>query len=326
MATEKIDSGVSSWEVQPIELDSVDAREIDARTFQREYVNQCRPLLIRGATSHWPAAERWHRADYLQKALNGNSLEFFRQTRPEMRWRRTLWPERFEPVFAAEASETADFSDLANLAAQNEVVFAYALELSRESSLAPLVDDIGNFPFLPDPGPTHYYKPKRAFVHGLSYTDWHYHPDDETLMCQFGRSKLVHMLPPSQQNWDVFYEVAEQVDIVGTARPDRFPRLKTLHPFVAQVHHGDAIYIPPNWWHAVDCAEAGRDCGVTVAYCWGSPLHIRSDPRFPFHRFYMRHGRLKNRLKVIAASVIWAGLSVTGGALRTIPGSIAPLR
>ena len=200
-------------------------------------------------------------------------------------------------------------------------MFAYAQKVDSDTPLSGLESDIGQFDFLPRRRNTNSYAPLRAFLHGISYTDWHYHKDDETLMCQFGRSKVVHLLPPDQHTWDVFYEIGSRELRYGDADPAKYPGLATLKPRIAEVHPGDALYIPPNWWHAVACQEPSDRLGITLAYCWGSPWHILLEPRFPFRKFYIRHGPLRRRAQLAAAAVAWKGLDLAGRTLPNVPGS-----
>lgn len=320
----KWSSGVRSWG-QPIgDVKSIDHGDISAEEFRTEFIDRCRPVLIRSATTHWPAAKLWCAPDYLAHTLKDVKFEVHTEPVIEMSWRRRLWPDRFAKVFDAHsrgvASLVVSFDNLMELATSKDVVFAYSVKIDKSSSLSVLHDDIGGFDIVPNPGRPHYYPPLRAFVHGISYTDWHCHPDDNTLMCQFGRSKTLHLLPPDQFTWDVMLDVAQHEDRVGPADPERFPRLKTLKPRVAVVNPGDAIYIPPNWWHAVACTEEAAQLGVTVAWCWGSPLHIRSDPRFPYRSIYAQHGPITNRLKMAAAAIVWRALALSGKTLAEIPG------
>ena len=234
-----------------------------------------------------------------------------------MRWRRKQWPDRFENRFAQQPTTELSFMDFESIARSQDPIFSYALGLNSSTSLAALEPDVGTFYFLDEIQTPNYYKPLRAFVHGRSYTDWHYHPDDETLMCQFGRSKTTYILPPTQATWDVFFEIAHEENWIGAADPNRFPKLKALKPIAVVVEPGDALYIPPNWWHAVECNDRTDRVGMTVAYCWGSPFHVRLDPRFPFRRFYLRNGRPLRRFQLGAAAALWGALRLVGW--RTLP-------
>lgn len=323
-------SGVRHWGQPLQDVESVNDGDISAEEFRVDYIDQCKPLVIRAATAHWPAAERWRDPDYVAQKLRDVKFYVHREPVIELSWRQRLWPNRFASVFEAHArgvsASVVSYDEFIQLAASNELVFAYSVQIDESSSLSALHADIGGFNIVPHPGRPHYYKPLRAFVHGMSYTDWHCHPDDNTLMCQFGRSKTLHMLPPDQDTWDVMFDVARHEDRIGAADPDRFPGLKTLKPSVAVVHPGDAVYIPPNWWHAVECSETSTQLGITVANCWGSPLHIRCDPRFPYRNIYMQHGRRARQLQLVASTFIWRLLQLTGKTLAEIPASTAAAR
>ncbi len=312
------DSGVARWGRPAETLSEIHAPDIDAEGFRRRYVDTAQPVVLRGATRHWRAAERWSDPAYLAKRLAGQTFRFHREPVIEMRWRERHWPRRFGHVFDGQSSETLSFAEFARLARGDATIFAYAVGLD-DDGLAALRDDVGGFAFVSRPGPPNYYRPLRAFMHGISYTDWHYHPDDSTLMCQFGRRKTVHLLPPDQSTWDVITSVAEHRDLIGPASASDFPQLTELRPYVATVETGDALYIPPNWWHAVQCDTRCERVGLTLARCWASPLHLRLDPRWPFHRFYQRHGPIKRRVQLVAAGLAWRLMAVAGGTLPEIP-------
>lgn len=149
--------------------------------------------------------------------------------------------------------------------------------------------DVGGFPFLRNPPPPLIYTKKRAFLFGRSYTDWYFHPSDETLMCQIGGSKRVALLAPDQRNWDTMLDVVSHERFVGVPDSKRFPEFRKLRFRSVIVDHGDALYIPPYWWHAVESVDGGASWGATIAWCWGSPMHILLDPRFPARQFYLKN-------------------------------------
>lgn len=316
-------SGVQHWGQPVQDVDYVNDGEIGAAEFRAEYVDQCRPLVIRSATQHWPASERWRDPEYIADKLRDVKFGIHREPVIELSWRQRLWPDRFAKVFETHArgveTYVVGYDELMQLIASDEIVFAYSVQIDSTSSLSPLHDDIGDFPVVPRPGRPHYYKPLRAFVHGVSYTDWHCHPDDNTFMCQFGRPKTLYLLPPDQATWDVLFDVAQHEARIGAADPAQYPQLKTLTPRTAIVNPGDAVYIPPNWWHAVECTEVSTLLGITVAKCWASPLHIRSDPRFPYRKIFKRHGRLSHRVQLAVSTLLWRLLDAAGRTLEAIP-------
>lgn len=311
-------SGIDVWRTPISRVDSIDRRDLSHRRFQCEYVNKCRPLHIRGGASLWPANQRLNEKDYLVDKLGNEQFSVFTKPVRELRWRESFWPDRFKESFNKEDRSTLNFVELQERAISQEFVFAYSVRLEKSSKLAGLAEDVADFEFLPNPRPPRYYTPLRVFLHGRSYTDWHYHPDDETLMCQFARKKTVTLLPPSQV-WDIFFEVARMQDYIGTADPSAFPKLASLQPSVVEVEHGDACYIPPHWWHAVECKDTTPALGFTAAYCWRSPNHIRFDPRFPYRHFILTAGKFRKRAKIALDTILWNSLRMTGKALREIP-------
>jgi len=78
------------------------------------------------------------------------------------------------------------------------------------------------------------------------------------------------------------------------------------------VHPGDAIYIPPHWWHAVECPDARDGLGITLAYCWRSPAHIEFDPRAPYKKCAGRHGTWKRRARLATEKARWAAMRISG--------------
>ena len=254
-------SGTEHWARSVCDVVQVDAARLTVDRFRREFVNVCQPVLVRNATRHWPAFTHWHDDAYLDDALGREHFAVHREPVVEMRWRERHWPEKFAGAFNDEGSATVSFAALRDLVERDEIVFAYAVGIESDTALAALRSDVGGFDFVPDPRRPHYYKPLRAFVHGRSYTDWHYHPDDSTLMCQFGRTKTVHLLPPDDDTWDVFFEIARHKQRIGDSSADEYPKLCGLEPRQAVVEPGDALYIPPNWWHAVSCALRGLTAG-----------------------------------------------------------------
>ena len=303
-------SGIELWGTETKAVESIDGTDLGRDEYYCSYVDLCRPVLIRGATKDWSASRRWLNCDYLATALKQTAFNVYKRPVLELKWRKDLWPDRFKDVFADETPSPMDFPELAGLAAGNEFVFAYANPIRSSTALEPLSGDTAEFGFVGDFPRPRYYGHKRAFLHGRSYTDWHYHPNDETLMCQFGPSKVVDLLPPGQVEFDILLEIARHEPWIGGKTSADFPRLQELKPLRVHVRSGDALYIPPHWWHAVACPDTGGRLGITVAYCWGSPDHVRLDPRFPYRRFLLRHGTLRKRIRLGIDAARWLGLGM----------------
>jgi len=254
----------------------VDASELSEREFSAEFVEHMRPCLIRGAIRHWPAVKLWPSPDYLRQRVGNREVSICLAPRiehpaaakgnPELRQRmdNASRPMRFEGFLEHLISGERGHCVL------------HAASLRDGEPLAPLARDVGGFPFLHAPRPARFYPNHRVFIYRDSYTDWHIHQLDETLMCQVKGSKEVLLLPPDTESFRTMKKMAEQLGYLADVDWEKFPELKTLKPFRVTVGGGDALYIPTCWWHAVEPIE--MDWGITLSWCWGSPLHL-FDPR-----------------------------------------------
>lgn len=74
---------------------------------------------------------------------------------------------------------------------------------------------------------------------------------------------------------DVYFEDGDC--FAGSAR--------NLAPLIADVGVGDALFIPPYWWHGV---EAKPGFSITIPYCWRSPFHVIGALRQPANRYLRR--------------------------------------
>lgn len=301
-------SGVENWGVAVSPVESLASAGLARNEFLGRYVDPGRPVLLRGAVRHWPAFERWTDPASLAGRLHDGTFAVHRRPVLELKWRSSRWPKRFGARAGGEAIQRVSFPELARMARDGEFAFAYAVTLSAGSPLGALETDTGAFSFLAPVPPPRYYPPRRVFLHARSYTDWHYHPDDETLMCQFGAPKTVTLLPPDTVSFKVLLGIARHEDYMGGHDAARFPGVTRLRPRQVVVDSGDALYIPPNWWHAVECTDNGGRLGLTLAHCWGSPEHVRLDPRPPFRRFLLAHGTPRERLRVVRNGLRFATL------------------
>lgn len=236
------------------------AEELSEETFLSEYVAHSRPVVIRGAVAHWPARTKWRDKDYLKKR-SGHHRVF-------------AYPHEY---LDAKAS---------NEIGKRELSFAEAVDFLHAPGTASgfvgtatpieLLPDVGDFGFLSaSVEPAFYYHDIRYFLFRNAGTTWHYHPFDETLMCQLiGRKRVgfVHTLSPRPYAIrNIFVGGSYYTD------PRAFDRFDNSgHAwFEATLEEGDALYIPPLWWHGV--VALTPDFGVTAPVTWRSPLPVIAD-------------------------------------------------
>jgi hypothetical protein len=161
-----------------------------------------------------------------------------------------------------------------------EMAFAEAVERlnARETGCAivataaplELQADLGGIAFLSGAAPAFSYPPARYFFYRNAGTTWHYHPFDETLMCQIVGSKRIGLLnvhTPSNAAVRALFLKEDYYD-----DPVLFDSLAGLPWFSADLEEGDSLYIPPLWWHGIVPTHDGF--GATATVTWRSPLHV----------------------------------------------------
>jgi len=279
-------------------LSAIDATELTAQRFRRELLEPMRPCLIRGAVRHWPAFNKWKDVDYLRQCVGNPHVVV--TTAP-------LVQPPHSPVNDEAHRQGAFFDLLAELTSGRRGHYVLHAPLRSNSPLSPLAEDVLGFPFLKMVRPPFSYPPKRAYLYLDSYTDWHYHFTDETLMCQVKGTKEVLLLPPDRVSFDLLNSIRKSTGAMWNVDVRQFPQWANIRPFRALVSPGDALYIPTFWWHAVESVDG--EFGWTVAWCWGTPLHL-FDPRLPGVRRTL-HTSLGSRYAPLAlAAAAWSLLSL----------------
>jgi hypothetical protein len=246
-------------------IPSVEAAALNEERFLESHVNRHAPCLIKGAVRHWPAVEKWRDAQYLTaKCADARVLAsrdvnrpYGRQSIERMPWGRFI-ESAFNPAIPYLCAPTID--------------------LLPRGQFRPLLEDVGGFPFAPHLPPSRLYARHRVFIYRGCYTDWHHHPTDETLMCQLVGSKWVGLLPPDQNTWNnVFSAFKKEEHLRGNFHPT-----EKLPLACARVDAGDALYIPPFWWHGVQACDG--QFGVTLAQTFATPWHLLADLGVPAFR------------------------------------------
>ncbi len=185
-----------------------------------------------------------------------------------------------------------------------------AADVSASHILPPpeLAADLAEFFFLTQPEPPFFYLSDRIIFFRRAGTSWHYHPWDETLMCQVKGPVTVGLLDVRNPLHPHIRHVFFKEDYYD--QPFAFNALPAegLPWFQANLETGDALYIPPLWWHGIVATR--EEAGVTAPVSWKSPSHVIADdypqdghsrdrhhwrdPRRPYPepcRFFLGRGR-----------------------------------
>lgn len=296
-----------------------EAGRLDARTFWRRYVLQNRPCLVKGAVTQWPAFRRWADADYISSRVGDFEIQascsprvegFGLRPGPQDRiairetYDRLLPPEKVRQLLPR--LRTPD----------DEVLF---IELRpADAAVRCLGEDLtadgARFPFLPDPPPPRFmYGGWAAMFYKNSYSDWHFHPGTDAMMCQVLGTKDVLLLPPTQLSWDQVVPVHVEQWKVYDVDLEKAPAYREVRPYHVVVEPGDGLFLPVNWWHTVQARP--REFGITTPITWDSPYR---DLRQPATRHFLRV--LWRQQKLIAAAALLASVYGTVASRLREPG------
>jgi hypothetical protein len=234
-------------------LPEVGAAGLTQASFFANFVTQSRPVLIKDAVAHWPARVKWRDPDYLKRQSGHHPIYYY----PHENYaslRRQARDEVMLPL--AEALDRLR-------APETEIGFCCT------ATPVEVMGDLPGFNFVEKVQPAFFYPNIRYFLFRNAGTTWHYHPFDETLMCQVIGAKEVGLVsldnPHHLQLRDIFFREDYYED------PSVFVSLADgeIDWFMTRVEEGDALYIPPLWWHGV--VPVTREFGITAAVPWSSP-------------------------------------------------------
>ena len=249
-------------------ITTIDAEQLTPKMFIEYFVSNNRPCLIKGAVKHWPAIKKWRDPDYLKAKCGDSPTTYY----PHMNYDHTDNMKVDETV--------KPFSFVLDILCHpsSDITSAPSLMFDKPPFLA-LAKDVAGFSFLPSPPKPLLYPASRSFMYKGAGTGWHYHFVDETLMCQVIGSKKVGLLPPDTETDNIVYDAFTTDAYLSNGDCFDPTTASKLKPMLAIVEPGDALYIPPFWWHGVE--TIGSSFGITVANCWRSPLHVMGDLSFP---------------------------------------------
>jgi hypothetical protein len=103
-------------------------------------------------------------------------------------------------------------------------------------------------------------------------------------MCQINGTKRVGLLPPGIPKAKF---VSEFLNAERYLEGEALDADLDLKPMIVDVEEGDALYIPPYWYHGV--MPVDDKVGFTLAFCWRSPIHILGKFSIYFVRKLYRH-------------------------------------
>ena len=247
---------------------------IDRARFEAEILPGDAPVVLRGVASSWPAVARGHEsplalAQYLAAMDNGRPVNalmmrpeeggrlFFDATMTNFNYVHTKVPVSH---VLEQILRYAQFERAPAVVVQSAAITHCLPELKRDHVL-PLLDESVE---------------PRAWVGTATVTPAHFDESHNIAVCVAGRRRFTLFPPEQVANLYVgpldHAPAGRPISVVDFANPDfdRFPRFREAlaHAQVADLEPGDAIYMPPLWWHHV--VSTGQ-LNMLVNYWWAPP-------------------------------------------------------
>jgi hypothetical protein len=257
---------------QPI-AEIIDVRTLDRERFEREVVAAARPVVLRGLVAEWPAARLGRESPeaicrYLVERDNGAPVDVI-----------LLRPEEKGRIFYNAAMDGFNFiKNRLPLSRIVEQVARYSAFDTPPAVAAQSAPIRGCLPRFLDENPMPLLDASiepRIWVGNRATVPAHF-DDAFNIACVVAGRRRFTLFPPEQiGNLYIgpvdFAPTGAPISLVDFAAPDfaRFPRFREAQQraLAAELMPGDAIFIPPLWWHHVQALE---DCNILVNYWWGA--------------------------------------------------------
>jgi hypothetical protein len=234
------------------------ASSLSREEFWDKFVAKSLPCVIKGAVSHWPAMRNWRDKEYIKKRSGHRQVHYYPH-------------ENFASPRQERQKEIISLSEALDRLHDENVAVGFV----GTNNAVELLADTGDLPFLGKVQPAFFYPFIRHFMYRNAGSTWHYHAFDETLMCQIVGTKRVGMLSLDNPHHFAIRNIFFLENYYDD--PGSFAAFENaeLNWFTATVQEGDALYIPPLWWHGVITVSDGF--GITAPVPWRSPLPVIAD-------------------------------------------------
>lgn len=230
--------------------------------FTQNFKDAALPVILSDLTSSWQANKKWS-IDYL-KEIAGDKIVPVYSSQPAR--------DKQHQHAASAHLKLSDYLDMLKQGENDLRIFFYNI-----LKLAPsLLDDFS----YPDLGMKYLKRLPVLFVGGAgTKVQMHYDIDlAHLVLCHFGGPKKVLLIPPDQTRfiYKVPYSFSALHD-VDFSNPDlsKYPAVKHLNGYVADLKHGDALFIPSGFWHYVIYEDIGFSMTLrSIPTDWKSRLRL----------------------------------------------------
>jgi len=218
-------------------VDVVD--EINKEIFLAKYKESETPVVMKSFTKDWPAREKWS-LEYFE-SLGGEKEVKLYDSKPATDKKLQHAAEKIIPL--------RDYFELLRKGEKDLRMFFF--QILKE--IPELKEDF----FFPNIGLKFFKDLPVMFLAGKdAKAQMHYDIDNaDIVLCHFGAPKKIRLFSPEQTKFmyhvPFSYSAYYKVDFMN---PDykTYPALEYLEGKEVTLKHGDALYIPPGWWHIVE--------------------------------------------------------------------------
>lgn len=247
---------------------------VDAGRFAAEILPRYRPIILRGQAATWPAVIAGCQSDealvaYMQAMDQGRPAEVLVGP-PEIEGR-FFYDERmtacnFQKRFGSLSSLLDKLLALRSAGSPNAL---YAGAAGVDEHMAGWASDNALPLDLPGAIP-------RVWIGNKTHVATHFDEASNVAVIVAGKRRFTLFPPEQLENLYIgplhFTIAGPPVSMVDLDKPDleRYPKFAEAirHGLVADLEPGDALFIPPIWWHSV---KATADFNVMVNYWWDEP-------------------------------------------------------
>lgn len=229
----------------PLNLTEIErVKSISKEDFYNQYVKKQKPVVVEQLTQDWPAYEKWN-LDYIKSVAGDKTVPLY-DDRP------VSHKDGFNEAHAT--MKMSEYVDLLKSKPTNYRIFLYNLMKEVPS----LVNDfkwpdlglrlVKQLPMLFFGG-----EGSKVFIHyDIDFSNilhFHFHGEKRCILFEPGQTPYLYKVPHALIS-------REDIDFDN---PDfeKFPALKQAQGLVANLKHGEMLYMPEGYWHYMKYVTPG---------------------------------------------------------------------
>lgn len=219
-------------------------KSVTKEEFLRNYYNPQEPVLIEDLVKDWPAYKKWN-LDYIQSKAGDQIVPLY-NNEPTKGHKKSVVP--------AKKMKLVDYIEILKTQPTDLRMFFYNV-------LQKMPDLTKDFDY-PDIGLKFFKKLPVMFFGGKgSKVLAHYDMDLADLVhVHFHGHKRVTLFSPDQAQY--LYQVpftVHNLETIDMDNPDfeTYPALRNVIGILAEMKHGDALYMPSGYWHYITYSDGG---------------------------------------------------------------------